>query len=278
MRLLMSTVAFAVTVAAMAATSASFAAAQDPSAGTAGAVAGRLTTESGGTPVSGAVITVIGLSLSARTDSLGRYFLRAVPAGQQTIRIQQIGFREIKQTLNIAAGAVTAADFLLTRPVTKLDTQRVKGDNWMHKPLRLANITKYDDFYARKVISAGGIQLTHEELEKRVNARLEEVFSSIPGVHMARRGSRYMISLPNCPEARMAVYVDGHKEYPMGPVQAPSFVMPGNFVAAGDGGPMDTLRQFDLNTVEAIEIYKSVSGMPAEARGDACAALYIWTR
>ena len=255
-----------------------FAEAQNPSAGTAGAVAGHVTTDVGGTPVSGAVITVIGLSLSARTDSLGRYFLRAVPAGQQTIRIQQIGFREIKQSLTIAAGIVTAADFLLTRPVTKLDTQRVKGDNWMHKPLRLANTTKYDDFYARKVISAGGVQLTHEELEKRVNARLEEAFSSIPGVHLARRGSRYMISLPNCPEARMAVYVDGHKEYPMGEVKAPYLVMPGQYLPAPDGGPMEILQQFDLNTVEAIEIYKSVSGMPAEARGDACAALYIWTR
>jgi len=268
----------AVMVSAVIAAATAPASAQNPSAGTAGAVAGQVTTDVGGTPVSGAVITAIGLSLSARTDSLGRYFLRAVPAGPQTIRIQQIGFREIKQTLTISAGAVTAADFLLTRPVTKLDTQRVKGDNWMHKPLRLANTTKYDDFYARKVISAGGVQLTHEELEKRVNARLEEAFSSIPGVHMARRGSRYMISLPGCPEARMAVYVDGHKEYPMGPVQAPYLVGPGQFVPAGDGGPMDTLRQFDLNTVEAIEIYKSVSGMPAEARGDACAALYIWTR
>ena len=254
--------------------------AQNLSAGAAGAVAGQVTTEVGGTPVSGAVITVIGLSLSARTDSLGRYFLRAVPAGQQTIRIQQIGFREIKQSVTIAAGTVTPADFLLTRPVTKLDTQRVKGDNWMHKPLRLANTTKYDDFYARKVISAGGVQLTHEELEKRVNARLEEAFSSIPGVRLARRGSRYMISLPNCPEARMAVYVDGHKEYPMGEVKGsyPFFMMPGQFLPAPDGGPMEILQQFDLNTVEAIEIYKTVSGMPAEARGDTCAALYIWTR
>ena len=274
MRLLISVLALSAGVA----TTAEPALAQNPSTDASGAVAGRLTMEGSGTPVGGAVITVIGFSLSARSDSLGRYFLRAVPAGQQTIRIQQIGFREIKQTLTIAAGTVTAADFLLTRLVTKLDTQRVKGDNWMHKPLRLANTTKYDDFYARKVISAGGIQLTHEELEKRVNARLEEVFSSIPAVHMQRRGSRYMISLPNCPEARMAVYVDGHKEYPLGPVQAPYLVTPGNFIPAGDGGPMDTLRQFDLNTVEAIEIYKSVSGMPAEARGDACAALYIWTR
>ena len=274
MRLFISVLALSAGVAA----TAEPALAQNPSIDASGAVAGRLTMEGSGTPVGGAVITVIGFSLSARSDSLGRYFLRAVPAGQQTIRIQQIGFREIKQVLTIAAGAVTAADFLLTRPVTKLDTQRVKGDNWMHKPLRLANTTKYDDFYARKVISAGGVQLTHEELEKRVNVRLEEAFSSIPGVHLARRGSRYMISLPNCLEARMAVYVNGHKEYPMGEVTAPYFTMPGQFLQPVDGGPMDILQQFDLNTVEAIEIYKSVSGMPAEARGDACAALYIWTR
>lgn len=232
MRLVLSTVALSVAVVAVAATSA----AQGTPIVATGALLGRVTLDSTNVGVSGAVITIVGTSYSARSDSMGRFFLQPVPSGPQIVRVQQIGFVERRQSVIIAATGVTAFDFRLIRPVTKLDTQRVLADNWLHKPMRLANTTKYDDFYARKVISAGGIQLTHEELEKRVNANLAEVFSSIPAVHMARRGSRYMISLPNCPEARMAVFVNGHKEYPLGPVQAPNFMMPAYFCDLSTGG------------------------------------------
>lgn len=238
--------------------------AQQSSDATSGALTGRVTVDASPVGINGAVITAVGTSLFARTDTSGRYFLGRLPGGPIKIRVQMIGFVAIEQEIRIVTGTATPVDFRLIRPITKLDTQRVKADNWMHKPARLANTTKYDEFYERKVMSGGGYQWTHEELEKKVNASLAEVFSTVPSVRIQRFGSTYRITLPFCKEKDMVVFLDRQKIYPVAGVK-------------GDA-PLAILNDLDLQQVEAIEFYKSVSGMPAEARGDACAALYIWTR
>jgi hypothetical protein len=250
----------------------------EPSIAPAQSLTGRVTIDSTANPVIGAAVSLLGSAISTRTDSSGRYFLRPVPSGAQVIQVQQIGYVALQKSVSVSESGVTTADFRLPRPLTRLDTLKVMGENWMHKPERLSNTTKYDEFYGRKTISAGGVQLTHEELEKRVNARLEEALTSIPGVTINRRGSRSGIQLGTCPQKRVAVYVDGHKEYPINPPTGPLFAMPAKAPPVIDDGPLDVLNQFDLRTVEAMEVYRSIDGMPAEARGDACAAIYIWTR
>ena len=249
-----------------------------------GALFGRVTLDSTRVGVSGAMVTIVGTSYSARTDSTGQFFLRPSPVGPQIVRVQQIGFVERRQSVTIAETGVTSFDFRLTRPMTKLDTQRVLADNWSHKPMRLANTTKYDEFYERRTMGLGGVQFTHEELVKRVNASLSEALSSVPGFRITHSGTHYdAILTSGCPQTRMTVYVDNRQVYPLGArVESPVYWPPryGPYRGNNPGGdlPLDVLSSLDIEQVEAMEVYRSSTGMPMQARGDSCAAVFVWTR
>ena len=44
------------------------------------------------------------------------------------------------------------------------------------------------------------------------------------------------------------------------------------------GEPLTTLAQLRTEEIEAIEIHRGVAQLPVEARGNGCAAIFIWTR
>jgi TonB-linked SusC/RagA family outer membrane protein len=79
-------------------------------------ITGSVTVKGSGEPVSNARVTVVGTSLVAGTDANGRYTLRHVPTGTQSVRVNSIGFQEQKQTLAVAsAAAALTLNFVLTR-------------------------------------------------------------------------------------------------------------------------------------------------------------------
>jgi hypothetical protein len=41
---------------------------------------------------------------------------------------------------------------------------------------------------------------------------------------------------------------------------------------------MEMLREIPPQEIEAIEVYQGAGEMPAEAKGDACFAIFIWLR
>ena len=42
--------------------------------------------------------------------------------------------------------------------------------------------------------------------------------------------------------------------------------------------PFVTLASLNANDVEAIEVYRGTAELPAEAAGNGCAAIMVWTR
>ena len=52
---------------------------------------GHVTSQSTTRPLQGALVTVEGTELTARTDSVGRWTIRRVPAGAQTVLVRMIG-------------------------------------------------------------------------------------------------------------------------------------------------------------------------------------------
>lgn len=256
------------------------AAGQNASLTASGILTGRILIVTGGIGVRGATVAIAGTTLSTRSDSLGRFILQPIPVGAQIVLVQKVGYLVTNQSVTIVASSVTNADIALERVATTLDTVRTAAKERRGKPARLANTTKYDEFYERRMIGAGGIQLTHEDLvKKNADISLVYAFSGIPGVKIQRIGSHYQLGLPSCPQTSMAVFVDNNKIYPLAGTGGGgmAFTMPGR-IRVTDDGPLDALQLYDLNNIEAIEIYKRVDGMPAIAVGDACAALFIWTK
>jgi TonB-linked SusC/RagA family outer membrane protein len=86
-------------------------------------ITGRVT-DSTGTPIPAATISVQGTTLGAMTNAEGQYTLTNVPNGQQIVVARRIGFR--RTPLTLAAGATTG-DFQMGRDPLQLDEVVVTG-------------------------------------------------------------------------------------------------------------------------------------------------------
>jgi TonB-linked SusC/RagA family outer membrane protein len=85
-----------------------------------GILAGRLVTQGSNEPVPEARVIVIGTSLFASTNADGRYTIRNVPAGTQTVRVLRVGYVEQKKSAAIVNGQTTTLDFQLSTAAIKL--------------------------------------------------------------------------------------------------------------------------------------------------------------
>lgn len=74
-----------------------------------GRIAGLVTNE-GGTPLSGAQVTVVGTRLGAVSGTDGRYRITSVPAGSHELRVQRLGQKVRSLTVTVTAGQETTAD------------------------------------------------------------------------------------------------------------------------------------------------------------------------
>ena len=79
-----------------------------------GSVQGRVT-DSTGTPVLSAVISVDGTSLRVAPNARGAYVLNGVAAGRRTLRARGLGFAPESLSVMVTAGAVTTLDITLQR-------------------------------------------------------------------------------------------------------------------------------------------------------------------
>jgi TonB-linked SusC/RagA family outer membrane protein len=83
-------------------------------------VAGRVTAQGSGEPLSDVRVIVLGTSVFTVTNAEGRYTLRGIPPGAQTIRVIRVGFVEQKKPITVAAGQTNALDFALEQAVVVL--------------------------------------------------------------------------------------------------------------------------------------------------------------
>ena len=84
-----------------------------------GRLAGRVT-DSAGTPLAGAVVSVEGTPFRAGVGASGTYELRGIPAGTHTVRARLIGYAPASASLAVEAGAETRHDFVLSRSTIRL--------------------------------------------------------------------------------------------------------------------------------------------------------------
>jgi iron complex outermembrane receptor protein len=78
-----------------------------------GTVVGRVTRAGEATALPGVSVSVRESGLTATTRNDGRYTLRRVPAGEQTIVIRALGFRAVEQRVTVPADGEATADAVL---------------------------------------------------------------------------------------------------------------------------------------------------------------------
>jgi len=92
-----------------------------------GSIHGRVTDAVTGRALAGAQVYVKGTRLGALAGSDGGYIIRDVPTGAQVVRVEDLGFKPVEQTVPVATAAAAAADFALSQEAIALDEMVVTG-------------------------------------------------------------------------------------------------------------------------------------------------------
>ncbi len=84
-----------------------------------GSLQGRIT-DTSGTVIIGAAVTIDGTSLRTSASSRGAYTLNGVPSGQRILRVRSLGFIPETVTVTVATGEVTTVDVRMRATATQL--------------------------------------------------------------------------------------------------------------------------------------------------------------
>ena len=92
-----------------------------------GTVSGRVTSATGGQPIPGVAVVLLGTTRATVTDSSGRFTLGGLAAGVRRIEARRIGFLSADQAVTIQAGRTTTVAFSLVTSPIQLEALRVVG-------------------------------------------------------------------------------------------------------------------------------------------------------
>ncbi|WP_419163246.1 SusC/RagA family TonB-linked outer membrane protein [Candidatus Palauibacter sp.] len=92
-----------------------------------GAVSGTITDSETLAPVAGAQVFVAGTVVGTLSGAEGTYRLEGVPAGEQTVTVRLIGYREMSQTVSVSSGQVATADFAMSQTALRIQDIVVTG-------------------------------------------------------------------------------------------------------------------------------------------------------
>jgi TonB-dependent receptor len=92
-----------------------------------GTITGTVQDERGGFPLAGSTVRLIGQATTTVTDANGRFLLLNVPAGQHEVAISYLGYGEANQRVDVPAGGVASATFVLTMEAIAGDVIVVVG-------------------------------------------------------------------------------------------------------------------------------------------------------
>ncbi|MDQ2668222.1 MAG: carboxypeptidase-like regulatory domain-containing protein [Gemmatimonadota bacterium] len=132
---------------------------------------------SGDAPLASVNVGVRGTGATGRTDALGHYSLRGLPAGTQMLDVRHLGHEPAEISIELRSGVIVTRDVRLRRIVT-LDSVRV-----------VAQRSPYREFNELVKDKRFGIFIGPDEMEwrKRVTSA-SDVIDKIPGFRITGKG------------------------------------------------------------------------------------------
>ena len=197
----------------------------------------------GGMPLVGAELRVLGTNAAGGTDVDGHYTLGNLPAGTQVLEVRHIGYSAAEVAFELRSGRTVTGDVRLQR-VVNLDSMRV-----------VAKREPYNEFNDHRKNSLFGVFLDPEQMEKQRVSYTSEVIEKIPGFRIVGDG--------------IHAQVFGNR--------GGSFCGKVNIVI--DGQPKQSINDVNPFSVGAIEAYREgEQGPPEYSDARACGMIVIWTK
>ena len=253
-----------------------------------GEIVGRVVADSARDPVPNVQVTMARLSRTATSDSVGRFRLSNLPAGDHVLVLRAFGFRVDSVTVEIDGNEVIMRDFVLKREAQALPRARIAAS--------APSAGKLAAFYERQKAGIGHF-ITRDELAKAEGGmRLTgDVLAKVPGLAVKRGGSKAWIATGRAPNALGGcAFCVGGKLPPVTQISKADFaagarpacymdVYVDGVLAFDSTQPESGL--FDVNSIppsqiEAIEVYTSAAQIPAQYNktSNGCGVMLIWTR
>lgn len=203
--------------------------------------------DSAGRGVPEATVIIHPAGTTTRTDSVGGFLVRTV-GGPANILVRRVGFRAFQAEVDLVGGQDRRFRLELTALPTELDAVVTRGRKPYMPPGAPAML---DDFYRRRA-EGKGRTFTREEIERFGSVRA--AVNTVPGVRPSAdvNGRLSSITMTRCNQRDIAWFLDGR--------------------------PVINPPEFHDNEIEAIEVYRGPGSIPPEAVGNACAAIFVWTR
>ncbi|MGQ0713963.1 MAG: carboxypeptidase regulatory-like domain-containing protein [Gemmatimonadaceae bacterium] len=236
----------------------------------------------GSAPVVGAEVRLVddntGAAISTTSEEGGEFVFRDVSAGSWRLSARRIGYLPHAESLLLQVGTSQRVLVSLKPLPQSLDTVTVLRDGVT--PARYGPSSRMEEFYRRRARGRGRFY-TREELEESGRSKLTDLLRLVPGA----RVKTYPGNLVEVAFARCSGPVRLRRSGSLSAVATGSAGAQSPWVALYvDGVRIDTasvkqvLAEFYLGEIEALEVYRGVSELPPESVGNACAAIYIWTR
>lgn len=220
--------------------------------------------------LAGVEVTVVGLSLSTRTDSTGRFRLTGLERGPHTVTFRLFGYSPASRAVTVGAGGSPLVSIALTPAAQELRQVKIAGFITSYPP-------RFEEQYKR-ASHANGRFFTREQIDSLQPFDTKSLLALIPTVLVNDRG----ITFQKCQSAFSGVVValDPHIQR----LGAPQ--MTGNVQVYVDGVRRTrfgddadaAIRTVSPWTIQLMEVYTGTARIPGEFLDDACAVIAIWTK
>lgn len=210
--------------------------------------------DSAGQPIDRAQVFLEPNSALVLSDTLGRFLVRA-EAGQVLLIARRLGYAVFVSEVDLAPGQDRRFRIVMRPVALTLDAVETRAARGQYRPEGVP--ATLEDFYRRRATGRGRT-FTRDEFVRLGGFR--GALATVPGVRAGSGGTSRLseVAMTRCPPdlegqaQSIAWYLDGFRVMAMPEL-------------------MDT-------EVEAIEVYRGPSQLPADAVGNSCGAIFVWTR
>ena len=216
----------------------------------------------------------MGDSVTAISDSAGKFVLRGIPPGQHVIRVRRIGFLPQYLAATLAPGEqkddVVIALIPGAYPLPEIEVTARPA-----KPIEYAWTTKYDEFFRRQRVGLG-YYITRKDIDRKPATQTAELLFGVPGLRVTLGApglTPNAVGTTRC--KNMSVWIDGWELKPQLEVSRNPMYGDPRTSTQVTGVLLERIVPMQI---EMIEVYTSPARGQAEFVGTSCGAIMIWTR